>query len=236
MKYIKYIVLLFTIFLFILLIVFKNKTNFKEIIIIDEGDNYNISIIIPKTNIKKLDNYINDYIYEKEVEFFDSYADTDYPLHKDKLDINYKYTNFNNKYISIELKTTFKTYKYDYQINEVKTFLYDIKNNTLLNLNDILYKNSKEYIINEIRKDLLVEHNGCILPDQINDLINLNVLNNIDFYIDKENIVILYDYINLKSDHYDIIEIKIPLNKLSFNIKINNILKIEKTIAYLHIN
>lgn len=228
MKYIKLTFIIVLIITIILLLTYKKKNMYKEKIIVKETDNYIINIILPETKIIELDNKLNEYILNKEKEFLEIYADTDYPMIKDQLTINYKYTNFNNKYLSISLETKIKTYKLEHELNEVKTYFYDIKKECFLNLKQII--NTKNILINNIRKELNTNLKNCILPDKINYLINDNTLVNNNFYIDKNNIIILYDYIDLNSDYYDILEVNVPLNKIKFNIKLNTKIKTESSI------
>lgn len=117
-----------------------------ETIIYDDS-NHLTTITYPITNIKKLDKVINDYIDEnkKDIEKVD------------ELNIDYTFDIISNRYINISLES-FKRLN-DKNSFDIKTYIFDLKKNKFLTIDNLVSKNSIDTIDKIINKKTKLKTN-----------------------------------------------------------------------------
>lgn len=212
------VILLVTIFSYFIL----NKSTIDKNNIITESfnnKNYITCVHYPKTNIKKFDKRIKKYIHSELNYFNENYGDSDYLIDRDEINIDYKYFVHSNRYISLSLFSYINSYKLVNPINKVNSYFYDTKMDKYLILDDVL--ENIESIYNYVRDLLLSKYSDYIIIDNLDDIFNLDKLRKLYFYIDNNYLYLYLNPLELQSDYYDVLTIKVPLNKCKLKIKIN---------------
>lgn len=167
----KYLILIISIFF-----ITGCRTNSKTTIYSDikqNGDGV-ISITYPKTNIKKLDNYIKKDINKTTNKFYKiNYEEKE-------LNIDYTYNNIDNNYINISIKT-YMSYD-NYQIEDIYTYVFDKEKNKLLDITDIINTSNdlqditNKFIFDEDFITFFYTQNNKIEQKKIKlDNININI-------------------------------------------------------------
>lgn len=169
---------------------------------VEDNKNYVISITYPKTNISKLDQKIIKYIDNQTESFKKDSTKTTYLLERNELNIDFNYSEINDRYINIALKTsnyngTTKQTQYT-----IYTILYDLKKKEFINILDLFY--DSENVISKIKNTFLQEHN-----------ITISKTENI-------NMVVLNDQLIAYTITDNIYSISLALTKLDFKLKIKN--------------
>ena len=138
----KYLIILFLIinlFFCIYIINVKAISN-NEYKIEEKNNNYKIIAYYPKTDYPKLNNVINDKIYEYIKEFKENVNSSDYPINQYySLIILYDCYEYDN-YISY----IFRIEDYTggaHPNHRIYTVVYDIKNNVIITIDDLINKN-----------------------------------------------------------------------------------------------
>lgn len=138
----KYLIILFLIinlFFCIYIINVKAISN-NEYKIEEKNNNYKIITYYPKTDYPKLNNVINDKIYEYIKEFKENVNSSDYPINQYySLIILYDCYEYDN-YISY----IFRIEDYTggaHPNHRIYTVVYDIKNNVIITIDDLINKN-----------------------------------------------------------------------------------------------
>jgi peptidoglycan/xylan/chitin deacetylase (PgdA/CDA1 family) len=220
----------------------KNKKIDNDInTIIEENKNIIIGITYPTSGYKKIDNLIKKDVEIIYNDFKDEYESFSSLTDKSELNIDYTYNILNNNYITITLNIYINSSNLKQKINYIKTYNFDIKNNKVINLNDIIKEDKFKKLDFEVKSYLIKNYSKFI---------NINNLNNIsynynNFNFDDEYIYIYFNPNEINEKYDDIIEIMIPLSKLEIkfnkekdeNIKVstneNNIIDINKKVVAL---
>lgn len=227
-------------FIFLLLLCScSSKINYSYSIktIIEENPNTLIAINYPKTNIKKINKNIQNYIDETYNNFLKSYNEISFLEKKHELNIDYLHYNFSNKYISIVLFKHISSSNNELVINEVFSYVYDIEENkeinfkTLIDTNDVA--NFKDLIYN-----LLFENYGNYID--LNKVTTIDY-NNIKFAIKNDELILFFEGSKLCNNYNEILEIHIPITYLKKLNQLNKVSKqdveyIEPTINYIDIS
>ena len=199
----------------------KDKILVNNIITTTYQDkNIIMGISYPKTNTK-LDNKITKYIDKELKNFKQNFGDSDYLINRDEINIDYKYKVFKNRYISLILTTYINSYKLTNPIHEAISYLYDVKEDKYLSLDDILNKRNKLILFNYVGNKLKNNYSEYIISDNIETIYSLDKLNNYPFFIDNDNISIYFTPDNLASDYYDILTIETPLSLIDLKLNLN---------------
>ncbi len=172
--------------------------------IIEENKQYKIGINYPVTQYKKIDNAIIGYINTCYQDFLN---EQDKNISLDTLEeLNIDYTLYQNKeFISI---TLFKTKNEE---EEIQTYLYSLKKDALLTIEDIVSINELYTIANT----LLFERFGNVLDLS---LLKQNLHTTL-FSIDHGTLYLYYPPYTLSKNYTDTIIIDIPLEKLSIQME-----------------
>ena len=133
---------------------------------IKQNNNKFISINYPKTNIRRLNKYIKKDI-NKAVKTFNKLDNEE-----KELNIDYTYNVVNDNYINVSLK---KYISYNnYQNENIDTYVFDKKSNSLLSINDIIYDSSKyqnkltdKFVFDEEYITFFSIHNNKIMEDKV---------------------------------------------------------------------
>lgn len=172
--------------------------------IIEENNNYKISINYPKTNYDALDKMIDNYVTSSYQTFKKS--QNNHTSLENSLELNIDYTFYQSDCIfSISL---FKSENND---TEVETFNYHYKNNRFFELNDI----TDASMVYASASDILFKRYGNIIDIQ---RLHENLKTSL-FSLDHENLYLYYPPYTLSSTYADTIIIDIPLSKLDIQMK-----------------
>lgn len=140
----KYLIILFLIIniIFYIYIINVKAISNNEYKIEEKSNNYKIIVYYPKTDYSKLNNVINDKVYEYIKEFKENVNNSDYPINQYySLIILYDCYEYDN-YISY----IFRIEDYTggaHPNHRIYTVVYDIKNNEIITIDDLINKNQK---------------------------------------------------------------------------------------------
>lgn len=179
--------------------------------IIEENNNILIGINYPNTDYKNLNNIIKIDVKNIYDSFKTNYNFSSTISEKSELNIDYKITEFED-YISIILEIHISSNILDKQINYVKTYFFDKNEDKLLNIKEIINKDNIANIKNDLSKT------------NINIHYLENYINQINFFIDKDN---TYIYFNINNEQIKLIYKNKELNFLKKLILNENIKKVD---------
>ena len=214
--------IIFLIFLF-LITGCSNKNTLKENIntLIEEDKNILIGINYPITNISSLDKVIKTDIekiydnFKKEYESFSSLSE------KSELNIDYTYNLVNKNYINICVKVFIDSSKLDNPKNFVKTYVYDIKQNKIITLENIIDLDNLNKIVSYLNKELLQHYYNHLILDNLKETIITDFSKYSLFTFDTEGINIYFNPSVITETYYEVIKVKIPISEFNFNINLN---------------
>lgn len=215
----KIIILLLICSLFFLnFIKFSNRNRIETII--EEKDNMLISINYPKTSFGKLDELIFSYIDEKYTNFKNEYNELWFLASKSEMNIDYTYKLVSDRYINITLHTYINSNNLENSISEIYTIIYDKVKSKIIELKDIIDEKNLNIVFENIKLDINNKYESCISKELLNSKISKNY-NSFDFYtFDSKNLYIYFNPNEFKNNNCDVINIKIPLSKITTKINI----------------
>ena len=177
----------------------------NDVVSIIEKKHSKIAVNYPVTSNNTLNNEISSYVNKIYQEFKNEEKNYQNP----ELNISYTYKDVNKDIICVGLITEIYT---DKEINKIKTFTFDKKNNKFLTMEDVVKDVSAlDY---DIKKVLLEKYREA----DMDFLANINY----DYFtIDNENLTLYFSPAELKNDNKEIIYLDIPLNSLKLLIDID---------------
>ena len=184
---------------------FKFKENKQDNNIetnIEESRQYVISATYPKTNIKKLDNEVENFVLSQIKLFKNKSKEIKYLIDRDELNIDYDYYTVNDRYINITIKLYIYHSLESIEEYYVQTYYFDKISNRFYNVLDIFSNEN----------DLLVKVNNMLISNNKSMINNLGELT----YSFDNGYLIIYLIEN------NITTYKIPLNSIKLNIEIIN--------------
>lgn len=184
---------------------FKFKENKQDNNIetnIEESRQYVISATYPKTNIKKLDNEVENFVLSQIKLFKNKSKGIKYLIDRDELNIDYDYYTVNNRYINITIKLYIYHSLESIEEYYVQTYYFDKISNRFYNVLDIFSNEN----------DLLVKVNNMLIS---NNKSMINNLGELTYSFDN-------DYLIIYLIENNITTYKIPLNSIKLNIEIIN--------------
>ena len=184
---------------------FKFKENKQDNNIetnIEESRQYVISATYPKTNIKKLDNEVENFVLSQIKLFKNKSKEIKYLIDRDELNIDYDYYTVNNRYINITIKLYIYHSLESIEEYYVQTYYFDKISNRFYNVLDIFSNEN----------DLLVKVNNMLIS---NNKSMINNLGELTYSFDN-------DYLIIYLIENNITTYKIPLNSIKLNIEIIN--------------
>ena len=184
---------------------FKFKENKQDNNIetnIEESRQYVISATYPKTNIKKLDNEVENFVLSQITLFKNKSKELKYLIDRDELNIDYDYYTVNDRYINITIKLYIYHSLESIEEYYVQTYYFDKISNRFYNVLDIFSNEN----------DLLSKVNNMLIS---NNKSMINNLGELTYSFDN-------DYLIIYLIENNITTYKIPLNSIKLNIEIIN--------------
>lgn len=213
-KIIKYLLIL------LLTVGCTKKDTVKDKIntIIEENKNFVIGINYPITGYKNLDNKLKEDINEIHHKFIKEYeTDED---DSSELNIDYTYDIVNERYINICIHIFINNSNLAHPINELKTYVYDIKEKNIITIKNIIDENEMEKFASLVTNEIIKNYNKCILLDEIKGKITSSYESYPLYTFDDTNISIYFNPAYVTSSYCNIIEVTIPLSKIKTKINI----------------
>lgn len=192
------------------------KINNDVITIIKENDNCVISINYPITESKKLNKNIKKEINKIYKNFKKNYCSNN--LDRTELNIDFKHETINNKYINVILESNY------YNQTNIKTYVYNLNNNKIMNIYDILTENDLDILVEKIKLELKNK--------KINDDIITNIIDNLQEIQFNFNDKKIHIFLNLNK----VITLEIPIELLDLKIEIKKENKTKEKYTYKEIN
>ena len=184
---------------------FKFKENKQDNNIetnIEESRQYVISATYPKTNIKKLDNEVENFVLSQIKLFKNKSKEIKYLIDRDELNIDYDYYTVNDRYINITIKLYIYHSLESIEEYYVQTYYFDKISNRFYNVLDIFSNEN----------DLLSKVNNMLIS---NNKSMINNLGELTYSFDN-------DYLIIYLIENNITTYKIPLSSIKLNIEIIN--------------
>ncbi len=210
----KKILIIFLIFL----ISGCSKEKPKTKTVIEYDDDVKIAINYPITNIRKVDNYISNYIDN----VYNEFKNNNDEIKSKELNISYSYDLIDN-YISITLTSFISVNTEAHPTNEVYTIVYDKNKNKVLTLGNLINDNLLKSEIPKLKKQLIEKYKSCLILERIDSKINTDLKNYNLFSIDKNNINIFFNPYEITNGSCNIISLTIPFKN---NSKIEEVIEI----------
>lgn len=210
----------------------KISMDYKIKTIIEENTNTVVAINYPITSIKKLNKEIKKFVNSNYNNFLKNYDKISYLNKKHELNIDYIYNNVGDKYISVTLIKHISSSNNDFNLNEVFTYVYDIEKNKKITFNELIKTDNN---IKDLINNSLLNRYGNII--NMEKLLKIDY-KNINFHINNNNVLILFERDTLCDNYDEVLEVNIPIShfeKLK-NIKINEenlIASTNQTVNYI---
>lgn len=210
----------------------KISMDYKIKTIIEENTNTVVAINYPITSIKKLNKEIKKFVNSNYNNFLKNYDKIIYLNKKHELNIDYIYNNVGDKYISVTLIKHISSSNNDFNLNEVFTYVYDIEKNKKITFNELIKTDNN---IKDLVNNSLLNRYGNII--NMEKLLKIDY-KNINFHINNNNVLILFERDTLCDNYDEVLEVNIPIShfeKLK-NIKINEenlIASTNQTVNYI---
>lgn len=210
----------------------KVSMDYKIKTIIEENTNTVVAINYPITSIKKLNKEIKKFVNSNYNNFLKNYDKISYLNKKHELNIDYIYNNVGDKYISVTLIKHISSSNNDFNLNEVFTYVYDIEKNKKITFNELIKTDNN---IKDLVNNSLLNRYGNII--NMEKLLKIDY-KNINFHINNNNVLILFERDTLCDNYDEVLEVNIPIShfeKLK-NIKINEenlIANTNQTVNYI---
>ena len=209
LKYIIILLLIINIIFYIYMINVKAISN-NEYKVEEKTNNYKITVYYPKTDYSKLNNAINDKMYEYIKEFKENVNKSTYPINQYySLIILYDVYEYDN-YISY----MFRIEDYTggaHPNHRIYTIVYDIKNNEIITIHDLINKNQNILnIFSENSREVLKNNNRITSSTMLYEGTNPKIENFHNFVFSRNGIILFFQ-------HYQVA----PYSQGEFNVLIN---------------
>lgn len=183
-----------------------------------ENDNHIIAALTyPTTGISKLDKVIKKYVEESYDAFKTEYGSF-YTLSKEsEFNLDYRYWITDNRYHNIILETFINSSSLAHPINEIKTFVYDENQNSIIRIDEFLGSKAKE-IIPILKQELIQKYKDCIILESLDSEIGED-FQNMQFTITSNTLTFHFDPYKVTSGYCGVIKIDIPLSRLGIQLK-----------------
>lgn len=188
----------------------KSKKEFSIEGIIEENETEMIGIHYPLTGIKKLDQQIEKYVFDTK-KTFNKQVPKEISLRHSELNIDYKYWTIGDRYHNIVLTTFMTTFHLAHPIHDIKTFVYDAKNNQFLKLTDIA--NIKK---SNLKQQFIHLYKDSIIINQLETALEQS---NIKFTFKENQITLYFNPFEIASGSVGIIEYQFPYEQFKIEMK-----------------
>lgn len=215
-------IILFCLFIFFIISCAK-KENLDENIntVIEEDKNILIGINYPVTGIKHLDKIIQNDIENIYNDFKEQYESFNALTEKSELNIDYIYNIINENYINICVHVFIDSSKLNYPIQYIKSYVYDINQNSLMSIRDLIEEDDFSKFVSLVNTRLIHDYGNCILLDKMKNLLTTDY----DFPLftfDTEMITVYFNPSEITESYCDIISIDIKASQLKLKFKFND--------------
>lgn len=209
LKYLILLAIIINVVFYIYIISVKAISN-NEYKVEEKTNNYKITVYYPKTDYSKLNNVINDKMYEYIKEFKENVNKSTYPINQYySLIILYDVYEYDN-YISY----MFRIEDYTggaHPNHRIYTIVYDIKNNEIITIHDLINKNQNILnIFSENSREVLKNNNRITSSTMLYEGTNPKIENFHNFVFSKDGIILFFQ-------HYQVA----PYSQGEFNVLIN---------------
>ena len=195
----------------------KNEVN----TIILKENNLAIGINYPTTNIKKLDLEIKKQVDSIYDDFIKEYG---LDNNNSELNIDYSYNITNERYINIVLEKYISNY--NKLISKLYTYVFDIKQNRFLKLQDLINEKDLKYISSYVQKELLSKYKDSIGINELNNILSPDYKNYNLFTFNDQKLYLYFDFTSFK----DIVDVEIPLENINLIIPIEMGTTVQNTV------
>ncbi len=190
-KYLIIFILIINIVFYIYIINVKAISN-NEYKIEEKTNNYKITVYYPKTDYSKLNNVINDKIYGYIKEFKEDVNSSDYPINQYYSLIilydSYEYDNYISYIFRIEDYTGGA-----HPNHRIYTVVYDIKNNEIITIDDLINKNQNILnIFSETSREILKSNNRITSSTMLYEGTKPKIQNFQNFVFSKNGIILFF--------------------------------------------
>ena len=190
-KYLIIFILIINIVFYIYIINVKAISN-NEYKIEEKTNNYKITVYYPKTDYSKLNNVINDKIYGYIKEFKEDVNSSDYPINQYYSLIilydSYEYDNYISYIFRIEDYTGGA-----HPNHRIYTVVYDIKNNEIITIDDLINKNQNILnIFSETSREILKSNNRIPSSTMLYEGTKPKIQNFQNFVFSKNGIILFF--------------------------------------------
>lgn len=190
-KYLIIFILIINIVFYIYIINVKAISN-NEYKIEEKTNNYKITVYYPKTDYSKLNNVINDKIYGYIKEFKEDVNSSDYPINQYYSLIilydSYEYDNYISYIFRIEGYTGGA-----HPNHRIYTVVYDIKNNEIITIDDLINKNQNILnIFSETSREILKSNNRITSSTMLYEGTKPKIQNFQNFVFSKNGIILFF--------------------------------------------
>lgn len=208
-KYLIIFILIINIVFYIYIINVKAISN-NEYKIEEKTNNYKITVYYPKTDYSKLNNVINDKIYGYIKEFKEDVNSSDYPINQYYSLIilydSYEYDNYISYIFRIEDYTGGA-----HPNHRIYTVVYDIKNNEIITIDDLINKNQNILnIFSETSREILKSNNRITSSTMLYEGTKPKLQNFENFVLSKNGIILFFQQYQVA-----------PYSQGEFNVLIN---------------
>lgn len=186
--------------------------------VIEQNKTELISIHYPKTGFEKLDKEINTYISNTRTKLNQYIKENAYIENIPELNIDYEYKVIGNRYSNIVLTTFFTSPLLAHPINEIKTFVFDQKENKFLKLSDIAVIHTGKF-----KMELLKQHQDCISIDELEKTFHNQ--KNLKFTFTDHSIILYFNPYEIASGNCGIIKYEFSNKDFLIPIEKNSIQK-----------
>lgn len=195
--------------------------------IIEKEKNILIGMNYPVTGIASFDKIIQKDIKNIYNDFKKNYESFE-TLEQSELNIDYTYFMINEHYINITLHIFINSSMLANPINYMKSYVFDIQQKKILTIHDLIQKDDFSKFVSIVKKELLTKYKDCILLDKFKATVTENYEYPL-FTFDSETLTIYFNPTQISASYCDILEIEIPLSKISLKIPITPDIKLETT-------
>lgn len=196
--------------LFLLLLCGCQKQEFIVETIVENKNNMKIALTYPKTGVNKLDSVVKKYVEDSYQAFEEEYGSFYTLAEETEFNLDYQYWITANRYQNIVLQTFIDSSNLAHPINEIKTFVYDNRNNKVISIQEFLGKDQLEKAVPLIKQALINKYKECIILESLESEVTGN-FHDAQFTIDEKNITFHFDPYKVTSGNCGIIKIELPL-------------------------
>lgn len=198
----------------------KKNNNSDINTIIEENKNILVGINYPITTYKKIDTLIENDVEKIYNSFKEKYENFNSLTNKSELNIDYTYNIVNDNFLAITLNVFIDSSKLDKPTNYIKSYVYSIKDNKILTLEDLVDLKNLKKITKYINSSIIRTYGECIDINKFNEKMKPDFNNFSLFSFDEDNLYLYFNEGEISYEYCGLIEVIVPLNKFKSVINI----------------